>query len=215
MSLTRLLDIDPEGTCVKEYIVFMNNFVESSYATKTTKDLEKIFSNINIPEIMSLYQFMYSKFDEISDFLFKKPFRYTSNSVPKLVETYGILSGYYEIFIKLMISAYELVYECKPFNEYEYKQLSKKNFGSIIKLTRKIPDFDVFRKPYDKTLRNKIIHKDFKIDYNNRVIIYSSKKISFKRLLIKTRNILEVLGSIIYINNFISRKKLQKARLRR
>lgn len=211
MSLTQLLDIDPEGTYVKEYIVFMNNLVEISYATKTTKDLEKIFSNIDILEIMGLYQFMYSKFDEINDFLFKKPFRYTSNSVPKVVETYGTLSGYYETFIKLMISAYELVYESKPFKESEYKQLSRKNFGSMIKLTGKIPDFDVFREPYDKTLRNKIIHKDFKIDYNNRVIIYSSQKISFRDLLIKTRNILEVLASINYVYIFNSRKKLQKA----
>jgi len=210
MSLTQLLDIDPEGTDVKEYIVFMNNLVEASNVTKTNKDLEKIFSNIDMPEIVGFYQFMYSKLDEISDFLFKKPFRYTSNSVPKLVETYGILSGYYETFIKLMISAYELVYENKPLKESEYKKLSKKNLGSIIKLTGKIPDFDVFRKPYDRTLRNKIIHKEFRIDYNNKVIIYSSQKISFKDLLIKTRHILMILMSITYINTFISRKKLQK-----
>ena len=93
------------------------------------------------------------------------------------------------------------------------KQLDENTTKSVewIKLTEKILDFDVFRKPYDRTLRNKIIHKDFKIDYNNRVIIYSSQKISFKNLLIKTRNILEVLVSINYIYNFISRKKLQKA----
>jgi len=210
-SLSQLLDIDPEVTDVKEYIVFMNNLVEASYVTKTNKDLENIFSNINIPEIIGFYQFMYSKLDEISDFLFKKPFRYTSNSVPKLIDIYGTLSGYYETFIKLMILAYELVYESKPFKESELKKLSKKNFGSIIKLTEKILVFDVFRKPYDRTLRNKIIHKDFKIDYNNRIIIYSSQKISFKDLLIKTRNILEVLASINYIYNFILRKKLQKA----
>lgn len=213
-GLTQFLDIDPEGTDVKKYIVFMNNLVEASYATKTNKDLEKNFSNIGMPDIMGFYQFMYSKLDEISDFLFKRPFRYTSNSVPKLVEIYGTLSGYYETFIKLMISAYELVYESKPFKESEYKKLtklSKKNFGSIIKLAGKIPDFDVFRKPYDRTLRNKITHKEFKIDYNNKVIIYSSQKISFKDLLIKTRNILEVLASINYVYIFNSRKKLQKA----
>ena len=210
-NLTQLLDIDPEGTDVKEYIVFMNNLVEASNVTKTNKDLEKIFSNIDIPEIIGFYQFMYSKLDEISDFLFKKPFRYTSNSVLKLVETCGILSGYYEIFIKLMISAYELVYENKPFEEYGYKQLSKKNFSSIIKLTGKIPDFYIFRKSYDRTLRNKITHKEFRIDYNNKVIIYSSQKISFKDLLIITRDLLMILISINYIAIFISRKKLQKA----
>lgn len=210
-SLSQLLDIDPEGTDVKEYIVFMNNLVEASYVTKTNKDLENIFSNIDILEIIGFYQFMYSKLDEISDFLFKKPFRYTSNSVPKLIDIYGTLSGYYETFIKLIISAYELVYENKPFKESEYKKLSKKNFGSVIELTEKIPDFDVFRKPYGRALRNKITHKEFKINYNNKTVIYLNRKISFKDLSIKTRNILEVLVSINYIYNFISRKKLQKA----
>ncbi len=209
MSLTSLLDIYYEGE-LGDYIVFMNNLVEVAYFSKKDKDLQTIFSCINIPEVMAYNQFLCSKFEEISSFLFKKPFRSTS-SIQELLELYKNLCGHYETFIKLMIFAYELVYESKPFEEERFKQLSKKDFYLILQLTEKIPDFEVFRVPYNNKLRNHLVHPSFKIDYTNKMVIYSSTRISFKDVLTQTRNLLEVLASNNFIYVFISRKKIQEA----
>lgn len=214
MKLTNFLEIDSEGTKIKEYLVFFNNLIESSYSNKTNEELVKSISNINIPEIMGFYQFICSKLEENIKFLFKKPFRYTSKSVTELIDVYGTLSGYYEIFIKLMILANNLVHSKEPFQDSKYEQLSKigkKNFNELIKITKRIPDFNVFREPYDRMLRNKIIHKDFRIDYKNKLIHYSSQKITFKVLLLKTRNLQVIYLSYSLLFTFDMRKNLQKA----
>jgi len=209
MRLSKLIDFDSEEAYLKEYIVFMNNLVEVSFANNNIKDLEEIIYNIEIPQIVSSYQFMCLKADDINSFLFKKPFRFTSRSIPKLTDIYEDLCGYYETFVILIISAYELVYENKPFIKSSFTKLAERKFGEVLKFTEKIPDFEVFRKPYDKTLRNKLVHKDFKIDYNNKTIDFSNRKISFRELLIMTRNLFDAVTSIMYIYNFIVRKKLQ------
>ncbi len=82
--------------------------------------------------------------------------------------------------------------------------------ATILKLTKKIPEFDIFIKPYDRTLRNKIVHKDLRIDYNNKIVIYSSEKFSFEDLKINTRNLLAIFESVSYIYTFNIRKSLQK-----
>jgi hypothetical protein len=212
IKLTNFLNYDLEDTNIKEYIVFFNNLIEVAYAKHRNKELILILANVNIPEIMGFYQYICSKLEENIEFLFKKSFRYSSQSVSKLIEVYGTLSGYYEIFIKLMVLTNDLVYDNEPFLESRYEWLSnmsKKNFNGLVKITKRIPDFDVFREPYDRTLRNKIIHKDFRIDYKNKLIQYSSEKITFKDLLLKTKNLQAIFFSYSLLFTFDMRKNLQ------
>lgn len=210
-SYNRLLLIDTEGTNFKEYLKFMNNITDESYKKGKNKEFQNYISNLKIQSVMALFQFINTKFKHIQKFLFKKPFRFTSNSINKLINNYVALVGYYETFIKLMINSYDLIYNDKTISGKDFEKLSKLNFGEIVSISKNIPDFNVFLIPYDRRLRNKIIHKDFTIDYSNKKIIYNNKDISFKEFLNDCKELTMILLSLSWIYYFDVRHSLEKA----
>lgn len=199
---------------MNDYLIFYNNLIEVAYSNGNVNQLKDFLSNIDLPEIMSYYQFLISRNEEIHDSLYRKPFRFTRKSVNEIIDLYGTLSGYYETLVKLMICSYNMVYLNQEISEKDYKKLSKKRFHSILKSTKSIPDFHFFKRHFDRKLRNNIIHKDFKIDYNNKWVEYNSKHIPFKELLVKNRRLYEILTSFSIINLFLLRKRLQAIYLR-
>jgi len=211
MSFESMVSIESEGTNIKNYIIFMDNLASESLKRKKNKDLQTLISNISLTPLMGFLQFVTSKFQETVDYLFKKPFRFTSDSVSQLINHYGVLSGYYEIFVKVMILSNDLVYKDKELSELNYKKLSKLDFARVLALTKEIEGFDVFLKPYDKTLRNKILHKEFSVDYENKKILYSGGETSFKKLLENSKDISTILLSYAWLYYFDLKANLQKA----
>jgi len=207
-------DIDkiaPLGTNFREYIKFINNLIKDSYKKNKSKELKDLFSDLNFSPIMVLFQFLASKFWEIDSFLFKKPFRFTSKSMQNLINSYETLMGYFETFIRLIVIADDLIYKEKKITNQEMNKVFKRRFMDIIKLGEKINNFEIFLVPYDNTLRNKIIHKDYYIDYNNKKIKYANKEIDFKQFLNNSREILLILFSWFWIFHFDVRNTLEKA----
>lgn len=209
MNLVNVLK-DISSEIAEECVVFFNTLVEVAYATEKSEELQKFIFNIDIPEIKSYFQFLCTQAQNYYEYLYKKPFRFTSESVTQLVEVYATQSGYYETFVKLMICSYDIVYRNKNIQPNTFNKLKKVSFGNVLLLTENIPDFDIFLKPYDRRLRNKIIHKDYTINYNNKSIDYGSYSISFREFLNINRDLFDVLTSFAYVNIFLQRKKLQE-----
>ena len=212
MALPYILSkIQLPHTDIKKYMIFYNHLIEESYNKKENKNVLRVLSNINIDEVMGFFQFLCQGLTKNLDFLFQKPFRFNSRTVTKLIETYEILAGYYEIFLKLIIIAETLITKTNSQEALEYNELLRLRVSELIIRAKKIPDFDIFLKPYDKNLRNKIIHKGFKIDYQKKVVIYTGKSISFQNLLLKTRNLLAIFISFMSLYTFHLRKNLEEA----
>lgn len=211
VSFDKMLNIPEEGTNFREYLKFMNNLAEDAIKNKKGKELQKFIVDINITPLMGFFQFITSKFQETLDYLFKKPFRFTSKSVTQLINNYGTLVGYYETFVKMMVLSNDLVYGGKQLEELNYNKISKLDFAKILGLTKKINNFDIFVVPYNKKLRNKILHKEFSIDYTNKKIVYKGGETTFKELLDNSKEISVMLLSYAWLYYFDMKRELEKA----
>jgi len=166
--------------------------------------------NSEVTPIMGFFQFMTSKFERMQKYLFNRPFRFTAKSTNKIIDYYSILSGYYETFVRIMILCSELVYEDQELPKLNYNKIFKLRFATVLEISKKIPNFGIFLTHYNKTLRNKIVHRDYSIDYVNQMVVYKNGRLTFKELLATNKEIATILLSYIWIFHFDTRVSLEK-----
>jgi len=209
-SLNNLLDFE-KTDCHNDTLILINNLVEGAHIRNRKEDLRKLFFDPDISENLSLIQFLSSNENcGIQNFLFKKPFRFSSANVQRLIQYYLLFSGFFETFTKLIFFSYKIILEDKIITKKDFEMISKKRFSEILEETNNNYEFRNLSKYYKRILRNKLTHKNYRISNKEKLIKYSRELISFKDLLADTRNLFIIVNNVGFVNIFLMRKEMEE-----
>lgn len=209
MSLLNSLDYNMYSA-FNESLIMINNLVELAFANKKEKDLRSLFFDSSRKKNFALIQFLASKENEkIGKFLWKKPFKYSGPNIQELIKIYERLSGYFEIYTKLILLSKDLLYRNEDMSQEKIGTEFKKHFSKTLYAAQKYYDLSKILINYNKNLRNCFVHPDSITDYNELAIKYDNQTVDFGDFLIDCRKIYQIVNSIAYLNVFIMRKEME------